>query len=124
MRPFFVLLALVFCIQASSSLTAQQSDSSKVGATSPSSADSDSVSKDELSETDQQIIRLRLDAMLEKDQQFRTYLALNTTDEKKVAEYEKLSETEQMKTMFQKKKDKLPEEVEKVLWEFQRRNDR
>ena len=113
MKFLTALLVLTLCLQTSSMMAQRTTEAIP-------------KSKNELSETDQQIIRLRLDAMLEKDQQFRTYLSLNTTDEKKVAEYEKLSETEQMKTMFQskKKKDKLPEEVEKVLWEFQRRNDR
>ena len=128
MKSAITLLALTLCLQVPSDLAAQQSDSSKAGKYSLSdsreSTDANPESNSELSEANQRIIQLRIEAMMEKDQQFRTYLSLNTTDEKKVAEYEKLSETEQMKTMFQKKKDKLPEEVEKVLWELQRRNDR
>ena len=59
-----------------------------------------------------------------KDQQFRGYLSHGTTDDEKIAQFDKLSETEQMKAVFAKDKDKLPEETRKLLFQFQRKNDK
>ena len=87
MKSAITLLALTLCLQVPSDLAAQQSDSSKAGKYSLSdsreSTDANPESNSELSETDQRILRLRLEAMFDKDQQFRGYISYNTTDDEK-----------------------------------------
>ena len=111
MKSLTALLTITLCFQASSYLMAQRT------------TEANASPKSELSETDQRIIRQRLEAMFDKDQQFRNHLSFGTIDDEKIAEYEKLEVAEQFKAM-RENKDKLSKEVRETLWEFQRKNDR
>jgi hypothetical protein len=77
----------------------------------------------ELSETDKRILTTRIDQIMVKDQQFRSYLSFGTIDEAKIAKIQKLDAKGQLAAMAASK-DELSDEVKKVMVELQRRNDR
>jgi hypothetical protein len=76
-----------------------------------------------ISETDKQILLARIDRIMEKDQQFRTYLAFGTIEENKIAEFQKRDAKGQLAAMSQGK-ESLSKEITDLLGELQRRNDR
>lgn len=124
MKSLITPLAIALCLQASNCLATEQSRSLNIQETSPKTATESSEPKSELSETDKRIIRLRIEMIMFKDQQFRDYLAYGTTDDEKISQFDKLSESEQMKWLFAKDKEKLPEETRKLLHQLQRKNDK
>ena len=75
----------------------------------------------ELSDTDKQIIKMRIKLVLEKDQQFRSYMSFGTTDESKIARLKKLGMKEQMQAMAEK--SQLSPEVLALLRQLQKKND-
>ncbi|MFK7821833.1 MAG: hypothetical protein AB8G99_24250 [Planctomycetaceae bacterium] len=76
-----------------------------------------------LSKTDQRIIRSRIDQILERDQQFRSYLSFGTTDD---AEIERLNQldTKAMLVEMASKKRQLSPEVQSLLQQLQLKNDK
>ncbi len=76
-----------------------------------------------ISETDKKILIARIDRIMEKDQQFRSYLSFGTIDETKISEINQLDSKGQLEAMS-KSKGALSEEAKGLLGELQRRNDR
>lgn len=79
--------------------------------------------KYQLSKNDQAMIRLRIRHILDKDQQFRSYLSFGTTDEKEIQRLQKLGAREQLQAMS-KGKGRLDPAVKEVLRQLQLKNDR
>ena len=83
---------------------------------------SDTTIPNELSEPDRTLLQLRVQHILEKDQQFRSYLSYGTTSEEKIAEIKKLGLKEQLKAMAESKSE-LSEETKSLLQQLQKKND-
>ena len=79
--------------------------------------------KTELSDLDRKLLILRIKHLLEKDQQFRSYLSFGTTDETEISRLKKLDVKQQLQAMSRKSKG-LSGEIKKLLTELQLRNDR
>lgn len=77
----------------------------------------------ELSERDKELIRHRIDRIVDKDQQFRSYLNYGTIDEAEIKRIEKLDAKEQLAAMT-KNRGILTDEIKKFLTQLQLKNDR
>ena len=77
----------------------------------------------ELSDVDKKLLNQRIAWLLEKDQQFRSYLSYQTTDEAEIARIKKLGMKEQLQEMANSER-KLSDEVRKLLTQLQLKNDR
>jgi len=115
MKSFLSMLTIVACSLVSTAVLAQELTSKST----------DSVDKKsfELSEFDKRLLKDRISRIHEKDQQFRSYLSFHTTDEQKITELEKLDVAGQLAAMTQNK-NALPDEVNTLLQNLQRKNDK
>lgn len=77
----------------------------------------------ELSEIDKRLLNDRIARILEKDQQFRSYLSYHTTDDEKIAELNKLDAKGMMEAMTQNK-GALSAETTELLKKLQLKNDK
>ena len=109
--PLRILCMLVFCVlpgsfKGTSSLVAQEQ------LTPPR----------ELTPEQKQLIQWRIERILERDKQFRSYLTFRTLDEQKIAAIEKLDIEGQLAATADIKNE-LSQEQYQLLGELQRRND-
>lgn len=79
--------------------------------------------KAELTEDEKKELRTRIDRIIEKDQQFRSYLSFCTTDDEEIARVKKLDAKGQLAEMS-KNTGNLSEEVRQLLVQLQLKNDR
>ena len=120
MKYMVPLIMIALCSQFSTELVSQQSAST---VNSVDQYDNSAEPSCQLSETDRRIINQRISRILEKDQQFRSYLSFGTTDDEKIAEISKLDAQGQLKAMSENRKS-LSEEVKPLLDQLQLKNDR
>ncbi len=76
----------------------------------------------ELSAHDKQIVNLRIQHILERDQQFRAYQSFETTDDTEIDRLQKLEGQAQLRAMSDNE-GKLPKEISQLLFQFQHKND-
>jgi hypothetical protein len=76
----------------------------------------------ELTEHEQELLALRIDLILQKDQQFRSYLSFGTMNEEEIKRVNRLDAQGQLQAMADKKSE-LSSEIKALLNQLQKKND-
>ncbi len=76
----------------------------------------------ELTDADREILLARIDHIMDKDQQFRSYLSFETTDDEKIARLSQLDAKAQLQAMAECK-GRLSAEIKSLLQQLQLKND-
>ncbi len=118
MRGFSLISALTLTVFIANCLNAQNEKAGEQSETTSTSA-----IKTDLTDHDKQLLKLRLQHLFEKDQQFRSYSSYGTTDDSEIQRLKKLSLREQFAAMAKNRK-KLSFEIKQLLQKLQRKNDR